>query len=78
MSKGAETSISFSALFLAEVQEIARLLDTAAVERMASLLASFRERSGHLFILGVGGAQGMLHTLSNWRELKPTRQRFSS
>jgi D-sedoheptulose 7-phosphate isomerase len=70
MSKVSHTPISFPALFLAEVQEVARLLDTFAIERMASLLAQVRERSGRLFILGVGGSAGNAsHAVSDFRKL---------
>jgi len=70
MSKVSDTPISFAALFLAEVQEVARLLDAATIERMASLLASVRERSGRLFILGVGGSAGNAsHAVNDFRKL---------
>jgi len=62
--------MSFSALFLIEVEEVARRLDTATIERMASLLAGVRERSGRLFILGVGGSAGNAsHAVNDFRKL---------
>src|SRR5271165_4211567 len=70
MSTMPDTPISFSALFLAEVEEVARQLDAATVERMASLLAQVRERSGRLFILGVGGSAGNAsHAVNDFRKL---------
>jgi D-sedoheptulose 7-phosphate isomerase len=62
--------MSFSAVFLAEVEEVARQLDTATIERMASLLAQVRERSGRLFILGVGGSAGNAsHAVNDFRKI---------
>ena len=70
MSKVPDTPTSFSALFLAEVEEVARRLDAATIERMASLLASVRERGGRLFILGVGGSAGNAsHAVNDFRKL---------
>jgi len=70
MSNVPDTPTSFSALFLAEVQEVSRRLDAATIERMASVLASVRERSGRLFILGVGGSAGNAsHAVNDFRKL---------
>lgn len=70
MSKAPDTPTSFAALYLAEVQEAARRLDAAEIERMASLLANVRERSGRLFILGVGGSAGNAsHAVNDFRKL---------
>jgi D-sedoheptulose 7-phosphate isomerase len=70
MSKVPDTPISFSALFLAEVEEVTRRLDAATIERMVSLLASVRERTGRLFILGVGGSAGNAsHAVNDFRKL---------
>ena len=44
--------------FFAEIRRIASEIDTAAIERMATELAALRERSGRLFLLGVGGSAG--------------------
>lgn len=60
----------FSASFLAEVQEIARQLDAAAIEKMVALLAQVRQRSGRLFVLGVGGsAANAAHAVNDFRKL---------
>ncbi len=70
MSKVPDTPTSFSTLFLAEVGEVARRLDAAEIERMASHLAGVRERSGRLFILGVGGSAGNAsHAVNDFRKL---------
>jgi len=45
-------------------------LDAATIEKMASLLAGVRERSGRLFILGVGGSAGNAsHAVNDFRKL---------
>ena len=70
MWKAPDTSMSFSALFLAEAEQVARQLDTATIEGMASLLAQVRERAGRLFILGVGGSAGNAsHAVNDFRKL---------
>jgi D-sedoheptulose 7-phosphate isomerase len=62
--------MSFSAQFLAEVQEIAKQLDRAALERMASMLATIRADEGRLFILGVGGsAANASHAVNDFRKI---------
>lgn len=69
MSKTGNTSV-FSVSFLAEVEEIARRLDTAAIEEMVACLIRVRERSGRLFILGVGGsAANASHAVNDFRKL---------
>jgi D-sedoheptulose 7-phosphate isomerase len=61
---------SFSDVFLAEVQEIACRLDSAATEKMAGILAEVRNRAGRLFILGVGGSAGNAsHAVNDFRKL---------
>src|SRR6516162_5887821 len=70
MSTVTDTSTNFSALFLAEVAEVARRLDVAAIEKMAALLARVRERRGRLFVLGVGGSAGNAsHAVNDFRKL---------
>jgi len=62
--------MSFSQAFLTEVQEIAKQLDSAAVERMATLLAQIRDQGGRLFILGVGGsAANASHAVNDFRKI---------
>src|SRR5437868_6743541 len=60
----------FSASFLSEVREIAGRLDAESIERTATLLASVRERSGRLFVLGVGGsAANASHAVNDFRKI---------
>src|SRR5262250_1474289 len=60
----------FSAYFLAEVREIASRLDAESIERVAALLARVRERSGRLFVIGVGGsAANASHAVNDFRKL---------
>jgi D-sedoheptulose 7-phosphate isomerase len=62
--------MSFSSEFLAEVREIAVLLDCGALEDVASLIATIRERGGRLFILGVGGsAANASHAVNDFRKI---------
>jgi D-sedoheptulose 7-phosphate isomerase len=62
--------MSFSEQFLAEVQEIAKQLDRAALERMAAMLATIRADEGRLFILGVGGsAANASHAVNDFRKI---------
>jgi D-sedoheptulose 7-phosphate isomerase len=67
---GADLRISFSASFLAEVREIANLLDAQSIEKVTALLVSLRERSGRLFVLGVGGsAANASHAVNDFRKI---------
>ncbi len=62
--------MTFSAQFLAEAAEILKLLDTAAIERLAELLAACRDAGGRLFILGVGGsAANASHAVNDFRKI---------
>jgi D-sedoheptulose 7-phosphate isomerase len=62
--------MSFSEEFLTEVQEVARQLDTVALERIAVLLAKIRQEEGRLFILGVGGsAANASHAVNDFRKI---------
>ena len=70
MSNVIESPANFASLFLAEVEQVARQLDVPSIERMASRLASVRERSGRVFILGVGGSAGNAsHAVNDFRKL---------
>jgi len=45
-------------------------LDTAAIERMAAILAETRSRGGRLFLLGVGGsAANASHAVNDFRKI---------
>ena len=70
MANIASDGARFSASFLAEVQEVARRLDAAAIEKMVALLVQVRQRSGRLFVLGVGGsAANASHAVNDFRKL---------
>jgi D-sedoheptulose 7-phosphate isomerase len=61
--------MSFSRLFLEEVQQIAAALDLDAIERSAEILADTR-KNGRLFVLGVGGsAANASHAVNDFRKI---------
>jgi D-sedoheptulose 7-phosphate isomerase len=61
---------SFCRLFLDEAAEAVRRLDHEAIDRVASILRTTRERGGRLFILGVGGSAGNAsHATNDFRKL---------
>jgi D-sedoheptulose 7-phosphate isomerase len=62
--------MSFSEIFLQEVKVIVDGLDTGVIEKLAHELAEVRERSGRLFILGVGGSAGNAsHAVNDFRKI---------
>ena len=62
--------MSFIGQYLAEVVEITKRLDVAAIERLVALLAAVRQRGGRLFVLGVGGGAGHAsHAVNDFRKL---------
>jgi D-sedoheptulose 7-phosphate isomerase len=70
MENRTDPPTTFSSLFLAEAQEVARRLDTGAIEAMARELAAVRARGGRLFILGVGGSAGNAsHAVNDFRKI---------
>jgi D-sedoheptulose 7-phosphate isomerase len=61
---------SFTTTFLQETCRIVGAIDTDSVERLADGLARVRERSGRLFILGVGGSAGHAsHAVNDFRKI---------
>src|SRR3954465_3287704 len=63
-------SMTHSQRYFSQVAEIARALDSQAVERLAEGLARLRERGGRLFLLGVGGsAANCSHAVNDFRKL---------
>ena len=61
---------SFTDAYLDETRQIVAAIDGEAVERLAEGLARVRERSGRLFILGVGGSAGHAsHAVNDFRKL---------
>jgi D-sedoheptulose 7-phosphate isomerase len=64
------TPASFTARYLAETARIVERLDIAAIERLVDLLVAVRQRSGRLFILGVGGGAGHAsHAVNDFRKI---------
>src|ERR1700729_1998387 len=62
--------MTYVAQYLQEASEILRQLDQSAVERTADLLLELRERSGRLFMLGVGGGAGHAsHAVCDFRKI---------
>jgi D-sedoheptulose 7-phosphate isomerase len=53
-----EDSMNYVAHYIREATEILNLLDQSTIERIANLLLELRDRSGRLFLLGVGGGAG--------------------
>jgi len=62
--------MSYSEEHLREVAAIVPLLDTASIERTATLLAAVRAAGGRVFFLGVGGSAGNAsHAVNDFRKL---------
>lgn len=56
--------------YFEEVGEVAKLIDVAAIEKLASELVALRNRGGRLFFLGVGGsAANCSHAVNDFRKL---------
>ena len=61
---------SFAETYLVETAAIAEQLDAAAIERLATALATVRDGGGRLFLLGVGGsAAHASHAACDFRKL---------
>lgn len=62
--------MSYVAQYIQEATEILSLLDQSAIERTADRLHELRERSGRLFLLGVGGGAGHAsHAVCDFRKI---------
>jgi D-sedoheptulose 7-phosphate isomerase len=62
--------MSYVKQYLEEATSILKQLDQAAIERTADLLLDLRERSGRLFLLGVGGGAGHAsHAVCDFRKI---------
>src|SRR6202795_5059636 len=62
--------MTYVSQYIQEASEILRQLDQSAVERTADLLLELRERSGRLFLLGVGGGAGHAsHAVNDFRKI---------
>lgn len=62
--------MNYSEQYIGELISIAQSLDTKAIEKMADVIASVRERGGRLFFLGVGGGAGHAsHAVNDFRKI---------
>ena len=62
--------MTYADQYIQEAKEILCLLDQTAVERTVDLLLQLRERSGRLFLLGVGGGAGHAsHAVCDFRKI---------
>jgi D-sedoheptulose 7-phosphate isomerase len=62
--------MSYAEIYLKEAAEIIRKLDTAAIERVASLLMRVKADGGRVFFLGVGGsAANCSHAVNDFRKI---------
>lgn len=62
--------MSYAKQHLDEALEIINHLDTAAIEKMADMLADLRQAGGRLFFLGVGGSAGNCsHAVNDFRKI---------
>jgi len=62
--------MSFAQQYLQEVRQVAGELNVDALEKMAELLATIRDRKGRLFVLGVGGsAANASHAVNDFRKI---------
>jgi D-sedoheptulose 7-phosphate isomerase len=58
------------AQYIQEATKILSLLDQSAIERTTDLIRELRERSGRLFLLGVGGGAGHAsHAVCDFRKI---------
>src|SRR5713226_548418 len=62
--------MTYAKQYIEEALLILRQLDQRAIERTADLLLELRERSGRLFIIGVGGGAGHAsHAVCDFRKI---------
>lgn len=62
--------MTYARRHLAEASEVISRIDVDAIERMAELLRSLRDRHGRLFFLGVGGSAGNCsHAVNDFRKI---------
>src|SRR5262245_10612072 len=62
--------MEYTAEYINEASRVLSKLDIQAIERMVDLLARLRERSGRLFVLGVGGsAANASHAVNDFRKI---------
>ena len=62
--------MTYVAQYVQEAKEILGRVDQTAIERTADLLSELRQRSGRLFLLGVGGGAGHAsHAVCDFRKI---------
>jgi len=62
--------MTFTQQFFEEAGQIAKTIDTQAVDRLVALLSATRGVGGRLFILGVGGSAGNAsHAVNDFRKI---------
>jgi D-sedoheptulose 7-phosphate isomerase len=62
--------MSYVAQYIQEATKILGLISQSSIERVADLLLALRERSGRLFLLGVGGGAGHAsHAVCDFRKI---------
>lgn len=62
--------MSYAEQHLTEAVEIIKKMDTAAIEKMADLLARVKTDGGRIFFLGVGGSAGNCsHAVNDFRKI---------
>lgn len=61
---------SFSSAYLDQTRRVIDALDPDAIEALAAVLVTVRQRGGRLFVLGVGGSAGHAgHAVNDFRKL---------
>ena len=62
--------MSYTTRYIAEAHRVLDGLDVSAIDRIVVLLRELRERSGRLFVLGVGGSAGNAsHAVNDFRKI---------
>jgi D-sedoheptulose 7-phosphate isomerase len=62
--------MNYAQQHLRETEAVLRMLDTAAIENIAALLAQIKAGAGRIFFLGVGGSAGNCsHAVNDFRKL---------
>jgi D-sedoheptulose 7-phosphate isomerase len=62
--------MSYPQKFLKQTAKIAKMIDYSCIDRIAIALAELRDRSGRLFLIGVGGsAANCSHAVNDFRKL---------
>ena len=62
--------MSYTAQYLNEVVQIAKLLHQADIDKMIDMLVNIRDKAGRIFFLGVGGgAANACHAVNDFRKI---------